>query len=213
MLIFIVIVMCIILLLSACSPKMDNNYIQGNKIVLNKNEIKQISISTNNISPPLAINLTNEEQIFTVADYLTVLDISETNLDQQQYSGLWFEIEIKSKDNSGGYFVLGDKGFSELVVNICESNQSKKGEPLIEGTIISMIETEDGSDISCVIRDKHSLDHNIYVKNAEIISVDGTTVLHINDTVKAFIKPAYDKSAEIEASTIYIHNSVQEVFT
>lgn len=209
MFIVIFIFICIILLFSACSPKIDNNYIEGNKIVLNKNEIKQISISTNNISPPLAINLTNEEQIFTVADYLTALDINETNLDQHQYSGLWFEIEIKSKDNSGGNFILGDEGFSELVVNICENDQSKNGEPSIEGTIISMIKAEDGSDISCVIRDKHSLDHNIYVKNAGIICGDGTTVLHINDTVKAFIMPAYDKSDEVEASTIYIHKSKQ----
>ncbi len=207
--IFIVIVLCIILLIAACSPKMDNNYIEGNKIVLNKSEIKQISISNNDISPPIAINLTNEEEIFTVADYLAALDISETNLDQRQCGVLWFEIEILSKDNSRGHFILGDEGFSGLVINICENNQSKNGEPSIEGTIISLKKAEDGSAISCVIRDNNSLDHNIYVKNSEIISGDGTTVLNIEDTVKAFIMPAYDKSVEIEASTIYIHKLVK----
>lgn len=162
----IVIVMCIILLLSACGTRRNIDFIDDNKIVLDKNEVKQINITTNGFTLPQNINITNEEQIFTVTDYLTALDINKSNMYQEEYIGQSFEFEILLKDNSGGRFILGDEEFAELLVNICEGNQSKNGEPSIEGIIVSIKKDENGKDISCVIRDKNSLDHNIYVKNA-----------------------------------------------
>ena len=222
--------MAICILISACSSNKRNDNSDSNGLNLNKNEIQLINIST---LPSLfdSFDITDKEEVYKVADYLTSLNKIKTKLNPSDYSGMSYNIKIQLKKSTERMFILsGNKFFMEkdrfiyeipykeaikldtIVANILENNQSKSGESSIEGTIISINAEASGRDFSCIIKDEYNATYNIDLKTAKIIDSTGSgwMILHEKDVVKAFYKG--DKGtvgAPIVASTVFLKKVAQ----
>lgn len=205
------------------SSSTDNK--QSNKLELDRNDIKQISISC---SLPLfkAFDVSDEGQISDVFDYLTSLDSFETNLDPKDYMGMGYSIKVRLKNGTerlfrlyGNKFFIESGGFTDeipyeeackfdtIVANLLESNQTKNGESSVTGTVISIEAEKSGRNTSCVIKVGKNSKYVVDLKDASIIDSTGNgwMILHEKDVIKVF----YDKSkcsddSSITASTVYI---------
>jgi hypothetical protein len=193
-----------------------NNYIKDNKIVLDKDKVQQIIIAPAQNESPwvsnpwLTVDATDKELLSGIVDYLTSLHIDNVNKFYTNFHIRAYEVGIRLKDNTEGYFIVESKEFPQKIENIFENYQSKTAKRSIEGSVISLDEEKNSGNKFCRILDKNALEHKILITNTKIVNSEGWEELRIADEVKALIKPAYSKSAETEASAIFVHNQEGE---
>ena len=197
----------------------------SNKLNIDKSQIQKIYISA---FPKRfeALNITDVRQISSVVDYLISIKPVETKLNPKDYFGGGYLIKIQFKDSSerifnhiGNMFFMEEGKFTyeikheeatkidSIIANILEINTDKNGESSIIGTIVSIKSEASGHNISCVIKDKGNVSHDIYLKNASIIdsTSNGWMILHNNDEVKIYYSK--DKPLEngaLSASKVFI---------
>jgi hypothetical protein len=193
-----------------------------NALSLDKSEIKKINIS---VSLPLfdAFDVTDEEQISNIADYLVSLRHIETKLNPDDYLGNAYSIKVLLKDNTERIFVLmGNKFFMEKDVFTCEipyeeatrfepiisdilqDRQSQNGEASVTGTVVSVKSADSGHNVSCIIKDKDGTNYDLYVKDAKIIDTTGNgwMILHEKDVVRVFFSKGPGEGDKTVAATM-----------
>lgn len=193
------------------------------QLELNKNDVQRINITA---FPAWfdAFNITDEGQISNVVDYLTSLDLVKTKINPVDGGGFLIKLFLKDGtvrelNHNGNIYLIEKNGFTgqmtykeaakfqKIVASILEENSIESGEASITGTIVSIKAEASGRDISCLIRDKDNINHNINVEAAKIIDVagDGWLILHDKDLVRVFYNKDVQKDKNIiNASSVYI---------
>lgn len=216
--------------LSACGINKHTDTAGSSRSDLSAGEVRQITIST---SMRLfdEIEVTDKEQISSIIDYLASLNLIETKLDPRDYTGMAYQIKIKSADNKERTVSLyGNKFFIEegrpvyelhyeeaikfetIVGKILQARQSDSGEASITGTVMSIKAEASGRNISCIIKDDKNKSYTIDMANSKIIDATGHgwMILHEGDVIRAFYKgdvPA--DSGDIHSTTVFIQQAAQ----
>lgn len=220
----------ICLLILSYNVFMNNKNSNDGELNLNKNEVEQINIS---FFPSFYkdAEVTNEDQINKIVDYLNSLNTIETTENPSQYAGGGYTIKIHLRDGTDRELLLsGNKFFAEqdrflyeitydeairfniIFANIHEDNEEKNGNPSITGTVVSVVAEESGRNLSCIIKDNNNETYNINVENANIMcsTGDGWLILHENDEVRVFYEKDKKKNnGEIIASIVFIKTTAQ----
>jgi hypothetical protein len=215
----IVIGACIVVIYSIFVLNITNVHERTKRIQLelNKNDVQSINITA---LPAWfdTFNITDEVQISNVVDYLTSLDLVKTKINRLEGGGFLIKVFLKDGtvrelNHSGNIYLIEENGirgqmtykeaakFQRIVASILEENSIKSGESSITGTIVSIKAETSGRDLSCIIRDKDNINHNINVEAARIIDAadDGWLILHDKDLVRVF----YNKGAQKDKNIIY----------
>lgn len=191
-----------------------NEYVQGDRIVLNRNEIQKISVTGTGGCDFMGIDITDDELIRSFADYLTSLKVDSTKMYANEYPGDSYEVIIRLKDNSAGCFIIGGGGILSELMEIEERSRLKAGETCIEGTVVYMDIDWLGNCVSCTVRDKNNIDHEVIVNTKHIINIteSGGTYIGLNQQIKVFSSTKSDSNSQepFIASTVYIHHSAAE---
>jgi len=192
---------------------------------LKSDEIQRINISVF----PLwfeEFDITDEEKINRVINYLNSLNTIETKENPSEYAGGAYSIKIYLKNgstrgiiHSGNKFLMEVNRFTyeipyeeaikfgTIIANILENNENKTNESSITGIVVSVNTEASGRDESCIIKDKDNKAYNINVEQAKIIDAtkNGWLILHVNDTVRVFYhKEIQSSNVDIKAVTVYI---------
>ncbi|WP_315074297.1 hypothetical protein [uncultured Clostridium sp.] len=192
---------------------------------LNRNDVQKINIS-DFPSRFKAVDISDEEQIQKIIDYLTSLNTIETKSNPSDYVGGGYLVKVYLKNGNIREFELtGNMFFEEknrftyeipykeatkfdmIVGNILEENEEKTTESSILGKVVSVNAEASDYNISCVIKDENNKTYNINTEHAEIIDVTGNgwLILHQGDAVKVFYQKGEEVTGDVvNALTIYI---------
>lgn len=205
-----------------------NKYYKNEKIDLNKEDVQVIHIS---FSLPLfdEFDVTDTKSIYSIVDYLNSLSKKDTRKKPEDYAGGGYILKVYLKNGaertlylSGNMYLMEIKKFvyeipyrqaikfDTIIANILEVNESKKGAVSIEGTVTSGGSKQYGSDVSCIIKAKDSIEYNINLVDARIIDATGAgnLLVHKNDKIRVFyIKDRQTGADLIHASMVFIKDT------